>query len=392
MWFEELLITIKYYLVLQMPGSLQPVGSAFLSCLPIMTSFGGLFALATLVERKMLGRIQNRYGPNRVGPGGLLQPVADGIKMLTKEDIVPKNADHLIHFLAPLGLLVSAMLGLSVIPFGHRLIALDIETGILFFFAVGAASELAIFMAGWGSRNKYALLGALRAIAQMISYEIPLILSALSVLMVVGSLSLSDVAQAQSGGIHTWHIFTPWGFLGCILFLISTLAEINRSPFDIPEAESELIAGHMTEYSGFKYALFFMAEGVAMFAMCALTATLFLGGYHAPLPILSFIPGPVWLFGKLTSLVLLFIWIRGTMPRLRADQLMEFAWKFMLPMSVVNLIAAGVWVALDGGVAAWIVSGLLNFVAYFGWSRILSQASRFNPRTYRYAEEAGVSE
>ena len=135
-----------------------------------------------------------------------------------------------------------------------------------------------------------------------------------------------------------------------------------------------------------------MAEGVAMFAMCALTATLFLGGYHAPFPILSFIPGPVWLFGKLTSLVLLFIWIRGTMPRLRADQLMEFAWKFMLPMSVVNLIAAGVWVALDGGVAAWILSGLLNFVAYFGWSRILSQASRFNPRTYRYAEEAGVSE
>ncbi|MBT5926878.1 MAG: NADH-quinone oxidoreductase subunit H, partial [Verrucomicrobia bacterium] len=302
-----------------------------------------------------------------------------------------KSADHLIHFLAPLGLLVSAMLGLSVIPFGQKLVALDLETGILFFFAVGAASELAVFMAGWGSRNKYALLGALRAIAQMISYEIPLILSAVSVLMVVGSLSLTDIVQAQSGGIHTWHIWTPWGFFGCILFLISTLAEINRSPFDIPEAESELIAGHMTEYSGFKYALFFMAEFVAMFAMCALTATLFLGGFHAPLPILSIIPGPVWLFGKLILLVLLFIWIRGTMPRLRADQLMEFAWKFMLPMSVVNLIAAGIWIAFDGGVGGWICSGVLNVGAYFGWSRVLSQASDIKPRTYRYAEEAAVN-
>ncbi len=391
MWFEELLITIKSFLVLQLPGALQPIGSAFLSCLPIMTSFGGLFALVTLIERKMLGRIQNRYGPNRVGPGGIFQPVADGIKMLTKEDVVPKDADHLVHFLAPLGLLVSAMLGLSVIPFGHRLVALDLETGILFFFAVGAASELAVFMAGWGSRNKYALLGALRAIAQMISYEIPLILSTLSVLMVVGSLSLTEVVQAQSGGFHTWHIFTPWGFLGCILFLISALAEINRSPFDIPEAESELIAGHMTEYSGFKYALFFMAEFIAMFAMCALTATLFLGGFHAPLPILGFIPGPFWLFAKLLSLVLLFIWIRGTMPRLRADQLMEFAWKFMLPMSVVNLVAAGIWIALDEGVLAWIITAVLNVGAYLGWSKALTQASEFKPRTYRYAEEAGLN-
>ena len=392
MWFEELLIAIKTFLVMQMPETLRPVGSALLSCLPIMTSFGGLFALATLLERKMLGRIQNRYGPNRVGPGGLFQPVADGIKMLTKEDIVPKSADHLIHFLAPLGLLVSAMLGLSVIPFGHRLVALDLETGILFFFAVGAASELAVFMAGWGSRNKYALLGALRAIAQMISYEIPLILSAVSVLMIVGSLSLTEVVQAQSGGMFHWHIWTPWGFLGCILFLISTLAEINRSPFDIPEAESELIAGHITEYSGFKYALFFMAEFVAMFAMCAFTATLFLGGFLPPHPILSFIPGPVWLFGKLMILVLLFIWIRGTMPRLRADQLMEFAWKFMLPMSVINLIAAGIWDAFDGGVLGWTLSAVLNFGAFFAWSRILSQASRFRPRTYRYAEEPALNE
>jgi NADH-quinone oxidoreductase subunit H len=221
----------------------------------------------------------------------------------------------------------------------------------------------------------------------MISYEIPLVLSSVAVLMAAGSLSLPEVVEAQAGGIQSWYIWTPWGFLGCILFLIATLAEVNRSPFDIPEAESELIAGHMTEYSGFKYAIFFLAEFVAMFAMCALTATLFLGGFHAPLPILDFIPGPFWLFAKLILLVLLFIWIRGTMPRLRADQLMEFAWKFMLPMSVMNLVTTGVWISLGGGVFAWVVGAVMNAGAYFGWSRLLSQSSRVKPRVYRYAEE-----
>ncbi len=387
MWFEELLISIKASMVLLAPEMVRPLVSALLSSMPILMSFGGLFAMVTLLERKMLGRIQNRLGPNRVGPFGLFQPVADGIKMLTKEDIVPHSADHLIHFLAPLILLVSAMLGLSVIPFGQKLVAVELEAGILFFFAVGGAAELAVFMAGWSSRNKYALLGALRAIAQMISYEIPLILSSIGVLMAAGSLSLVEVVQAQAGGMHAWYIWTPWGFLGCILFLIATLAEVNRSPFDIPEAESELIAGHMTEYSGFKYAVFFLAEFVAMFAMCALTATLFLGGYHAPLPILSFIPGPFWLFLKLILLVLLFIWIRGTMPRLRADQLMEFAWKFMLPMSMANLVATGLWIALDGGVLGWILSAILNGAAYFGWSHLLSRASGVKPRVYQYADD-----
>ena len=386
MWFEELLIAIKASLVLKAPEGLRPLVSAALSTMPILSAFGGLFAVVTLLERKMLGRIQNRYGPNRVGPFGIFQPVADGIKMLTKEDIVPKTADHLIHFLAPLVLLVTAMLGLSVIPFGQKLVAVEFEAGIVFFFAVGGAAELAVFMAGWASRNKYALLGSLRAIAQMVSYEIPLILSSVCVLMVTGSLSLTEVVQAQSGGITSWFLFTPWGFLGCILFLISTLAEVNRSPFDIPEAESELIAGHMTEYSGFKYAVFFLAEFVAMFAMCALTATLFLGGYHPPLPVLSIIPGPVWLFSKLMLLVLLFIWIRGTMPRLRADQLMEFAWKFMLPMSVINLVSTGIWIALDGGLLGWLVTGACNFGAYLGLSRWLADHPNNRKRVYRYAD------
>lgn len=388
MWFEDLLISLKQQIVMIAPEHVRPVFSAMLSTIPILSAFGGLFAVITLVERKMLGRIQNRYGPNRVGPGGIFQPIADGIKMLTKEDIIPFSADQFLHLVAPLLLLVTAMLGLAVIPFGHKLVAVEFDAGILFFFAIGGAAELAVFIAGWASRNKYALLGSLRAIAQMISYEIPLVLSSVAVLMAAGSLSLPAVVEAQAGGIQSWYIWTPWGFLGCILFLIATLAEVNRSPFDIPEAESELIAGHMTEYSGFKYAIFFLAEFVAMFAMCALTATLFLGGFHAPLPILDFIPGPVWLFAKLILLVLLFIWIRGTMPRLRADQLMEFAWKFMLPMSVMNLVTTGVWISLGGGVFAWVVGAAMNAGAYFGWSRLLSQSSRVKPRVYRYAEEA----
>ena len=386
MWFEDLLIQIKSVLVLNAPEGLRPLLSAMLSATPILSAFGGLFAAVTLLERKMLGRIQNRYGPNRVGPFGIFQPVADGIKMLTKEDIVPKTADHLIHFLAPLLLLLTAMLGLSVIPYGEKLVAIRFEAGIVFFFAVGGAAELAVFMAGWASRNKYALLGSLRAIAQMVSYEIPLILSSVCVLMAAGTLSLDEVAKSQSGGMLSWYIMTPWGLMGCVLFLIATLAEVNRSPFDIPEAESELIAGHMTEYSGFKYAVFFLAEFVAMFAMCALTATLFLGGYHPPLPILAFIPGPFWLFAKLMVLVLLFIWIRGTMPRLRADQLMEFAWKFMLPMAVINLISTGCWIALGRGSLGWGLSALINLTAYGALSRWLSSRPNQQKRTYRFAE------
>jgi len=321
----------------------------------IILTFALLFGLLTVIERKLLGRIQNRRGPNRVGIpftnvrlAGFGQFIADGIKSLTKEDIVPRSADKVVHFVAPIALLVPVMLAFAVLPFGRNMVALDLkETGLLFFFAVGAATELSVFMAGWSSRNKYSLLGAMRAIAQMISYELPLILSSLTVVMLVGSLSLVDIVARQEqvlwGFLHQWHIFTPWGFAGFLLFLIAAAAESNRTPFDLPEAESELIAGYFTEYSGFKFALFFLGEYFGLFAICGLGITLFLGGWTAPFAFLDFIPSWLWFFGKLSVLLLLFIWARGTIPRLRVDQLMNFAWKFLLPMALVNVVVAAVW-------------------------------------------------
>ena len=223
-----------------------------------------LFALISVLERKILGRIQNRYGPNRVGPFGLFQPVADGIKMLIKEDIVPLRADKIVHFLAPIMIAAAAILALGVIPYGRNMTPFAIDGGILFFFAVGSTTELAVFMAGWGSNNKFSMLGAMRAIAQMVSYELPLIITVLPVVMIVGSLSPDAIVAAQDGYtfgmVPHWFVFTPWGAAAFILFFVSGLVESNRTPFDVPEGESEIVAGHMTEYSGFKYATFFLAE------------------------------------------------------------------------------------------------------------------------------------
>ena len=241
---------------------------------PVLVVFATLFAVTTILERKGLGRIQNRYGPNRVGIPftnlrlfGFGQPIADGIKALTKEDVVPHAADKVVHFLAPIVLLVPVFLTFAVLPLAETWSPVDLDAGVLFFFAVGAATELAVFMAGWSSRNKYSLLGAMRAIAQMISYEVPLILSAVTVVMIVGSLSTVKIVEAQDAvytdgvsGRRNWYVFTPWGLAGFILFIIAAIAESNRSPFDLPEGESEIIAGYYLEYSGFKFALFFMAE------------------------------------------------------------------------------------------------------------------------------------
>jgi NADH-quinone oxidoreductase subunit H len=379
------------------PDWAQPVISAVLTVSPILVVFATLFALTTLLERKGLGRIQNRLGPNRVGPFGLLQPVADGLKMLTKEDIVPRSADAIVHFLAPVVLAVPTMLAFAVIPYGRNLVPVDMDAGMLFFFAVGASTELAIFMAGWSSRNKYSLLGAMRAIAQMISYEIPLIISSVSVIMIAGSLSLVGIVEQQGrymfgGLVPHWFVLTPWGLAGFIIFLIASLAESNRSPFDIPEAESELIAGHLTEYSGFKYALFFMAEYFGMFTVGGLAVTLFLGGWHAPFEFLEIVPSYIWFFAKLMALVCLFIWVRGTVPRLRVDQLLNFAWKFMLPLSLLNLVVAGVWRFtavwdFPGAVLGrWILCAVLIGVPYVLLGRTLSGSKKVTQRIYRFAE------
>src|ERR1043166_2696722 len=269
------------------PDWLIQIASALINICALLGVFLTLFALISVLERKILARIQNRYGPNRVGPFGLLQPVADGIKLLIKEDIVPLRADKIVHFLAPIMIAATAILALGVIPYGRNMTPFSIDGGILFFFAVGSTTELGVFMTVWGRNNKFSMLGAMRAIAQMVSYELPLIITTLPVVMVVGSLSPDAIVEAQAnyslGFAPHWFVFTPWGAVAFILFFVSGLVESNRTPFDVPEGESEIVAGHMTEYSGFKYATFFLAEYFGMFATTGLAVTLFLGGWHAPM-------------------------------------------------------------------------------------------------------------
>ncbi len=401
---DQFPVTLKHWLMTQLGGVLpdwaEPLVSAALSISPILAVFPLLFALTTVIERKGLGRIQNRLGPNRVGIpltnirlAGFGQFIADGIKSLTKEDIVPRAADKVVHFLAPIALLIPVLLTYSVLPFGRGMVPLELpQTGLLFFFALGASTELSVFMAGWSSRNKYSLLGAMRAIAQMVSYEIPLILSALTVVMMAGTLSLSGIVENQvetfGPGIHKWHLFTPWGLVGFLLFLTAAAAEANRTPFDLPEAESEIIAGYFTEYSGFKFAIFFLAEYLGLFAMCGLGITLFLGGWLPPLNVapLTWIPSWCWFLGKLVALILLFIWLRGTLPRLRTDQLMGFAWKFLLPMTLINLVVAAAWHMIVNGLplyAKWPLCFAMLAVPY--WLLGRGFEAKVGKREYRFA-------
>jgi NADH-quinone oxidoreductase subunit H len=390
---DQIFVTAKQWLLswlMPAPGWVSQVASSLINIFALLFVFLTLFALMSVLERKILGRIQNRYGPNRVGPFGLLQPVADGIKMLIKEDIVPARADQLLHFLAPILIAAAAILVLGVIPYGRNMTPFTIDGGILFFFAVGSTTELAVFMAGWGSNNKFSMLGAMRAIAQMISYELPLIITVLPVVMVVGSLTPDRMVAAQAGYtfglVPRWFVFTPWGATAFILFFVSGLVESNRTPFDVPEGESEIVAGHMTEYSGFKYATFFMAEYIGMFAITGLAATLFLGGWRSPVQMLEFIPSYIWFFAKLSALLFVYIWLRGTLPRTRIDQIMNFAWKFMLPMSFTCVIAAAVWHYAGRGLRGWLWSFVVIAIVYTALSMLLDMQRKFAPRTYRFAE------
>ena len=386
---DQIFVTTKHWLLGYVPALLEPIASALLSVVPVLLVFPLLFAITTVLERKGLGRIQNRYGPNRVGPAGFLQPMADGIKSLTKEDIIPRDADHLVHLLAPIVMVLAAFLAYAVLPIGRNMVIADLNAGVLFFFAIGSMVELAVFMAGWSSRSKYSLLGAMRAVAQMISYEVPLVLAAIVIIMASGSLSTVGIVEAQTGftfGLPHWYVFTPWGFAGFILFMIAATAESNRSPFDLPEGESEIIAGYYIEYSGFKFALFFLGEYLGMFATSGMAITLFLGGWGAPFSFLTWIPSYVWFFVKLLVLICCFIWVRGTLPRLRMDQLMGLAWKFMLPMTLLNLITAGVWHFMPVGILRWVVCTAMVVVPFILTSRTLEQGKTLQVRTYRYAE------
>lgn len=381
-------VNAKREMVALVPADFQPLASAFLSIAPLLAVFPLLFAITTVLERKGLGRIQNRYGPNRVGPFGILQPIADGLKTLVKETVQPRAADRIVFFLAPVLLVLPAFLAFSVIPYGRYMVPLEMDAALLFFFAVGAGTELAVFMAGWASRNKYSLLGAMRAIAQMLSYEIPLILTVVPVVMLSGTLSPVKIVEVQDVyyfGIAQWNVFTPWGLAGFVLFLIAAAAEANRSPFDLPEGESEIIAGYYIEYSGFKFALFFLGEYLGLFAMCGLGITLFLGGWTAPFSFLTFIPSYVWFFLKLLALICFYIWVRGTMPRVRMDQLMNFAWKFMLPLTLLNIVAAAAWKFTPMLGFKWLISAIIIVVGYVALGQGLTRKAHFIKRTYRYA-------
>ena len=372
------------------PAWLVSLGGLATAAGTVVAVFLSAFALLSLIERKVLARIQNRLGPNRAGWFGILQPVADGIKMLTKEDIVPTKAEWFLHLVAPVLIVVPSILALGVMPYGREWLPVPLELGMLFFFAVGTLTEIAVFIAGWASGSKFPMLGAMRAISQMVSYELPLMISALAVVMMSGTLSLAGIVEAQGGYtlgfLPQWNVFTPWGLVAGLVFLIAAIAESNRCPFDLPEGESEIVAGHMTEYSGFKYALFFMGEYLGLFAICGLGITLFLGGWQAPLPGLGLVPSYLWFFAKLAAVIFLMLWIRGTVPRVRIDQLMRFAWLFLIPVALLTLPVAAVWKFAGMGVLGWAVC-LAMLVAPFAiltvlYNRRLAPATR----TYHFIE------
>lgn len=305
-------------------------------------------AYLTWMERKVLGHMQLRHGPLNAGWFGLLQPIADGVKVLFKEDIYVESANKFLYFIAPIIAVVCTFVTFAVIPFGDTitlfgrtvpLVVADINIGLLFVFAISSLNVYGIVLAGWSSNNKYSLLGGMRSSAQMISYELTMGLSVIGVLMLSGSLSMVDIVKAQK---DIWFIvLQPLGF---ILFLISGFAEANRSPFDLPEAESELVAGFHVEYSSLKFAFFYLSEYAHMIVMAGLVTTLFLGGWYGPF--LSNIIGPAWFFMKMVVILFLFIWVRASFPRFRYDQLMKFGWKVLLPLALVNILLTGLFIAL----------------------------------------------
>jgi NADH-quinone oxidoreductase subunit H len=300
----------------------------------------GFVTYAIYAERKVLGWMQLRIGPNRVGPWGLLQTVADVLKLLLKEDIVPHKADRTMFLLAPIVAFVPSFTVIAALPFSEHLLLADITIGLLYVLAVSSISTLGIVLGGWASNNKYALLGGMRAAAQMISYEVPLLLSVVPVVMLAGSLRLGDIVQEQAGGFWHWYIVPQFVAFG--VFLIASVAELNRTPFDLPEAESELVAGYHVEYSGFRFAFFMLAEYMYVFAMAAMTTVLFLGGWHAPHPALDVVPGVVWFVLKFVGVVFFLFWIRATLPRLRVDQLMGFAWTVLLPIALFDIVVTAI--------------------------------------------------
>ncbi len=316
-----------------------------IGCAGIFVALVPLLPLVlVLAERKVSARFQNRTGPMRVGPWGTLQTLADGVKLLFKEDFIPPQGDKVLFLLAPYIIFASSFAVFAAIPFGQSILVSDFNIGIFYIMAISSVIVMGVIMAGWSSNSKWSLLGALRSAAQIVSYEIPLGLSILTVVMLVESLSMSQIVDSQSNGIFTWLIFrSPFTFIAFFIFFISSIAEVNRTPFDLPEAESEIVAGFHTEYSGMRFALFFIAEYANMFAVSAIAVTLFLGGWEGVLPGYDFLGGLPGFVIKTLGLVFLMMWLRWTLPRLRVDQLMNLCWKYFIPISFFNILGTGVW-------------------------------------------------
>jgi NADH-quinone oxidoreductase subunit H len=325
----------------------------------IMAIVPGYVAVITLAERKVIAWMQVRLGPMRVGPWGVLQMVADPLKLLLKEDIIPDRADRWLFILAPVICLIPALIVFAVIPIGPsihifgkeiNLYITDLNIGVLYVMSISSVGVLGIILGGWASNSKYPLLGALRSAAQMVSYEVALGFSIIGVLMIAGSLSLVSIVEAQKNA--GWYVFLqPLGF---ILFCICGVAETNRAPFDLPEAESELVAGFHTEYSGFRFSLFFLAEYANMLTVAAMAVTLFLGGWLRPFPtvaalsFLDVVPGVIWFIGKVIIFLYFYLWFRASWPRYRYDQLMKLGWQYLLPLSMANVIVTAILVVVLG--------------------------------------------
>ena len=323
-----------------------------------------------MIERRGMARMQARLGPNRVGPFGMFQSTADAVKVLLKEDIVPFNADKIVHILAPIVAFAPLVMIFAVVPFGNGVLLADLNTGVLYVVAIGSVTSVGILMAGWGSNNKYSLLGAMRDVASMVSYEIPLVLSVLGVVVMAGSLSLNKIVVAQD---IPFILLQP---LGAIIFFIAGCAEINRSPFDLLEADSELTAGFHTEYSGMKFALFYLVEYGEALAMSAILSTLFLSGWRGPI-----LPPWLWLVVKIVVVFFIMVWTRTTLPRARIDQLMALAWKFLFPLAIINFLLTAIEVLMFQNGLPWpmifvnfAIGGILVFIfsrSYkVGWGRV----------------------
>ena len=348
-WAEEFIQNVV------LPRLPEAVASHFpveLGTVLVMFAYAGIFVavvpllplVLVLAERKVSARFQNRTGPMRVGPWGILQTLADGVKLIFKEDYIPPQGDKFLFLLAPYIIFACSFAVFAAIPFSQNILVSDFNIGIFYIMAISSVIVMGVIMAGWSSNSKWSLLGSLRSAAQIVSYEIPLGLSILTVVMLVESLSMQEIVATQSNGIFSWLIFrTPFTFIAFFVFFISSIAEVNRTPFDLPEAESEIVAGFHTEYSGMRFALFFIAEYANMFAVSAIAVTLFLGGWEGVLPgydILGGFPGFVI---KSLALVFLMMWLRWTLPRLRVDQLMNLCWKYFIPIAFFNILGTGIW-------------------------------------------------